>query len=181
MKINNYLFFMISIVLMSFSSIAAEEQPERVDIAVLGGDLCELTATHRLIKLKGNPIVFTNHLGGLVVGGNFPYTWIIRSSWRHHSYQQRLAESYGCSTLDVRGVAKIDDLQCLVNGLLKELGPERLRENYQLVEIQDTHDSKAPMRIIFRNTKTNQLKTVIANSIKLANQHDDILNKNFVK
>ena len=166
---------------MSGLTRAERERPERVDVAVLGGGLGGLTVAHKLIKLKANPVVFTNHLGGSVVSGDFPYMWISYNSWRHHSYQQKLAESYGCSTLDVHGTAKIDDLQCLVQGLIEELGPERLRENYQLVEIQGSHDPKAPMKIIFLNTKTNQLKTVIANSIELAKRPDDILNIKFVK
>lgn len=179
MKIT-HLIVLTSLILMPFASKAAEEQSERVDVAVLGGGIGGLTAAHKLIKLKGNPVVFTNHLGGPVVNGIFPYTWMI-NSWRHHSYQQRLAESYGCFALDFHGAAKLDDLQCLVHGLIKELGPERLRENYQLVEIQDTHDPEAPIKILFLNTKTNQFKTVIANSIELAKRPDDILNIKFVK
>ncbi len=173
------LIFTIVIAFNPFTLSAAQDQPEKVDVAVIGGGLGGLTVAYKLLQLGRSPVVFTSHLGGAAFQGKKGDAWIPRNSWRHHETQRKIAQSLGCSTLDVNGEAKIEDLQCLAHGLIKELGPDRVRNHYQLVDIQKTPSAHAPVKLTYRDLKTQEPKTVIANGVEFAMRSDDLSNIKF--
>ncbi len=175
------LIFIFFIVFKPLTLHAEMSQSEKIDVAVLGGGIGGLKIAYELVKLGKEPIIYTQHLGGPPLKGGFPHTWNQRTSWRHHPTLQKLAASFGCSTADVHGKAKIQDLQCLVQGLIHMLGRDRIIENFQLVEIYENTDPDAPVKIVFRDTQTNQLKTVFANGIEFAMRPDDLKKVKFIK
>lgn len=148
---------------------------QTVDIAVIGAGPGGLMTAYNILKNGRNPVVYATNLGGPLLRGGDADTWKApRVSWKVHPRFQILAESLGCSAKDKDGKADKEDIKCVVEKLMKELGPKRLKDHYTLIAVNTGLHPDDPVELTFKTGDTGELKTVQANCIEFAIRRDDL-------
>lgn len=155
---------------------------QKVDIAVIGGGPAGLLTAYNWMKKGKDPVVYATSLGGPILSGGIPETWKDpRVSWKVHPRFQILAESLGCSAKDKDGKADKEDIKCLVEKLMKELGPKHLKDHYTLIAVNTGLHPDDPVELTFKTGDTGELKTVQTNGIDFAISRDDLGRIKFTK